>query len=913
MTDPSRRYFLAGSAVSLAALAGCIPTAAESDADSDAELPTEFEHALEVVPAQSTLDTGYEGIILASADVDSADDLDPEAQMIVEEFDDAVDLEDVSTVATVISEEYRARIGVVTGSFDQFEPGDERDEVGEWRLAGDDEEAFATADGVAVIAGSYGDIDATDLLEAVTETAREDEASILDEPEYAADAFARLASQRYVYFIPDPSDQILSTTNSEKLRAFVGGSELPPTQIEGTIENEFLLYPSDGEELSDEVVEEFIEDLEHGNILELEITREDDLVSVEALVEQPLERDFQSSPDARIRTEIDEEAGVVELEHEDGEPVDADYLELWLDGELVDDQPADNLDVYDVGDVITVETNPLATLTLRWVDEDEYSYYEFARVVVGNDAFEAEYDYDEEEVEITYTGERDADPDRLELIDRGQHYTNESADSQFSDSYSTLTAGDSITVEDVELETSLVLELDVPTEPSGVRPTLLRFHASPPRVHLHRADDAITARYRGDEERDAEEFQLLADGEPADETFADLSDTLALGDEFEFELPPIGTELSVEWNAPDEPVEVGRYLHTPRAQTTFEYDEDDGTLAVEHEDGDAIPAEQVELRLNGEPASVQPADEFETFGPGDSITLDVDPFAAVEQMWVGADDHEQHLGSTVTGRESIDATYEFDEGEVEFVYVGEQDADPDRIGLHRWDDAVRSNDPEPLFDDGSGSLTTGDSTVVEDVDPEERLSVVLDEDYEGTTYHRPLFEFQPEPQYAFFFESREDEVVAIYRDQLERDASAFRFRADGDAIDVQPSDEHETLEADDEIELGSFAGGTELVAEWTQPDEPTEVGDHVIVPSASFEATYDSEDESVTVEHAGGNDIDSDHLDVALPSAGGLTEWDGDGTVSEGDTATYSVDEEPQIVHVLYREREVLADVSLDG
>ncbi|RQH00859.1 hypothetical protein [Natrarchaeobius oligotrophus] len=900
MPTPSRRRVLTGSAVSLAALAGCVATAVEStepETGSDADLPDDLEAVLGAIPDEDDVDGSYEGVILAAVG-DDAEDLDPESRRLLEELE-AVDRSRISQVGTVIFENYRPRIGIAAGSFDRPEPGSSVDDDGEWRLAEDRESAYATADGRAAIVGGE---DATDLAGALVEAATGEATGLFDEREYLATAVSRLASFPHVYVITDPDDA-LSTSESDRLRAFVAAADQPPGRIEGVADNEFVLYPSaDGALSDDEIVEGFVRELGHGTVLETEIHREERAVRVEAVVEQPLERDIDAAPNARFRADV--EGGGVELEHEDGETIDGDDLELWVDGELASSQPAESVDEVAVGDVLAVETKALATVTLRWVDEDEYVYHDYVTVVVGEGAFETASDVDDGRIELTYTGEREANPDRLAFEHR--RADGETVTPAVDGADGTLASGDSLVVSDVELDDTVSVELDVPPEPSGRPARLVRVRARPPQVHTFRDDDAVVVAYADDEARDAAEFRVRVDDEPVADQPADRTDVLDTGDELAFELPALGEELVVEWTAPDDPVDVASYANTPRIATAFEYDDGDGTLTVVHDDGDAVPAGQLELLVDGEPADRQPADEYETFEPDDSLSLAVEPFAPVEHRWA-AGEHDRPLGRTITGEESIDASYDPNERAARFVYTGGRDADAGRLGVYR--DGIRGNEePEPLFAD-EGTLTEGDAATVSDVEPYDRLAIVLVDDEPRAS--RALLRFDPTPRRAFALEDRDGEVVAVYRDRVERDAAAFRVRADGEETNAQPDDALETLSAGNEIELGSFSPGTELVVEWTAPADPIEVDDHVVVPSPEFETSAD--DGEVTIEHVGGDEVAATDVDVMIhPSHGDLVGWDGEGTISSGETASYAVDESPEIVSVVYRERELLAETRLD-
>jgi len=916
---PSRRHFLSGSVVTIAALGGCVSD--ENADDSPADEPTDDEEsddeesdddisdglaaALDAVPAESAIEGEYQSIVVASPDdADAFEDFGPQVAGAAESID-GIDAGDVDRVLLARTRDFETTVGVAAGSFDRPDPGAEVETGDEWRIGEGDDLAFASADDLVAFAGD-GDGPSTDAVETAADAARGNVETLADADDHLPEAFGRLSDSSFVFYVPSVGGSV-STAINQQLQAMAAGFEAYPGRQTGTVENEYLLYPSDGATVGDEAVETFLLEMDPGQVVESDVER-DDAVYVEVVSELPPERDRDAAPDATIRASVDAAEGLVEYEHRRGESVDAEELELWLDGEAADVQPADEFDAFEVGDVVDVETDPLASTALRWYDEDEDVQYVYARGVVGEDQFETEFDHDAETLEISYRGDRAADPEKLQVVHRGADGT--TTPEQFADAYDSLTAGDAVTVEGVEIDDTVTLRLDVPSGPSGNRSTLLYFRASPPRLHLRRLEDQLIANYYGDRSHPADEFRVLVDGEPADTQLADVTETLDPNDDVELGEVPTGSEVVVNWTEPDEPIEVARHTVTPRARVATTYDADAGTVTVEHEDGEAIPAESLTLRVDGEAASVQPADEYDSFAPGDALTIDAEPFSFVEFVWNAGRDSEHALGRTLIARESIEGVYDADDGTIELVYVGRQEADPDRLVVRRGEGYPSGDDGSRPFAEEYDSLSDGDSVTLEDVGTDERVRVVLPKEAEQRW---PIFQFSAEPQGSFSFERRDGEVVATYYQRVEREAEGFRILADGEETDVQPADEHDVLEHDDEIDLGEFPIGTELVVEWVQPDDPIEVRTHVVAPDAAFEADYDADAETVTVEHAGGDEIDADSLSVyAPPAIDEAVDWGDGGTVSEGDATTVEVSgDDASHVRVMYREQRVLDLVEL--
>ncbi|WP_440765455.1 hypothetical protein [Natronorubrum sp. DTA7] len=905
MKRPSRRRFLAGSAVTAVGFAGVTGGSYAQQLESlDIDVPDGASGALALVPSESAADADYRTVILADVtDAENEDEYGYEVREVLRSFDD-LDVDDVSYVAVGHSMDPYGQVSVAAGSFDRPTPGEGTDEEDDWRLAEVSDRAYATADDRAAVA--HGE-EAAALRNATVDVAAGDAESFFTGCDDAATAFELLGDQPLVYFAPDVEQMGFPGISSDTLDAFAAGFADDPNRIEGTVENRYALFPADGGDLDDETAETIVSELEPGVVAEIEVDREDGLIHATVVAEEPPKRDREAAPDAQIVAEVDHDEGVVNFRHRGGESIDTDDLELWHDGERSDDGPAEAFAVFEEGDVLTVATDPLATVTLRWFDEDANAFYTYASYLVGRDAFEVDHEFDAEHLEIEYVGDREADPSKLSL----QSYSGVDVGSLdgFADEYDVLTAGDAVSIESVGVGDRVSLELDVPNEPRYAPTQLVSYRVRPPRLFLRRyRGRGVIAQYHDEHERDAGAFRLLIEGEEAETQFSDLVDSLGPGDEVELGDYDIGTTLTVEWTEPDEPVEVGDLVVRPDIRLSMEYDGEDGELTVVHDEGDVVDADTLELRSGGDPTAVQPADEYDRFEPGDELTVEAEPFVQGTLSWTTADvDREYTLGRTVTAADSFEAAYDADAAEVELAYTGEQQADPARLGVQRYAPSTRPtvNDPQPLFAEEHETLTTGDAVVLEDVDVDERINVVLSDD-EGR-YRHHVFNFTPKPRFAFSFQSRDGEIVAVYRDTVDRSSAEFRILADGDATAVQPADEYDELEGGDEIDLGAFETGTELVVEWTVPDDPVEVSDHVIAPDAAFEVDYDAEDEALTVTHEGGDELAAADVQLYVqPARSEPVVWDDDDTIEEGDSRTVELEDDPRFVMVVFREREVL-------
>lgn len=903
--------------VATIALSGYTGAATDDADDSRTSLPSDLESVLELIPAESALDASYRHLVYSQIDDQDPRSAYPGVHGAVDEFDD-IDADSVAETVLVVGEE--TQIAAITGSFDKPDAGD--DETDGWTVGEVDDEQFAAADGKLVVASGE---DGSDVVETAIAAADGDEATVVTDPETTETTFEHLDSMSSVTLVPDVSAVPYHEFDGDVVDAVGIGRELPPAERsdDGILENEYVFHlasdAGDANDVDDEWIHERLQRLEQGELLETAIDRSDDVVHVEAVVEQPPERDRDAAPDARVRIHSNADEGVARFEHVDGDSIDADDLEVWNNGELAADQLADEHATFAAGDSFELETGPLADVGLRWVDEDEGVYYYYDTTIVGSASFDARYDVDTDTVEITYAGELEADPDLLELVRQEDGATDpERSEIDVSGS---LTAGDTITTENVTLGDRVTLELAVPANPNRGQRSLVSVRVRPPQMHLSRREDTVVARYWDDHERDADEFRVLVEDEPADVQFTDVTDTLSANDEIELGELDHGTHVAVEWLEPDEPTVIAEQVLRPHARVTLTYDDAEGTVTADYEDGDAIDADDLELRIGDEPAAAQPADEYETFEPGDDFTAEVEPFARVELVWEGPDDTEHGIGYVTVGREAFDAEYDPDAGEVELVYTGGQPAEPSNLAVQHRRDGPSGDEDDDLFAQAHDTLTDGDSIVLEDVAVEDRVSVMLVQERENYVSRSSIFTFRAEPRLAFSVDEREDGLVAVYREETNRDADNFELLVDGEPGDVQPSDRHDALTDGDEVELGTFDAGTELAVEWVVPDEPREVHSHVVVPDAEFEVDYDADDDEVTVEHAGGDEIHADDLGVIVePTILEPAGWGDHGTVTEGDTTTVDADGEngarsdrdPIAVGLVFRETNTITYERID-
>uniref|UniRef100_UPI0010090272 twin-arginine translocation signal domain-containing protein n=1 Tax=Halorubrum amylolyticum TaxID=2508724 RepID=UPI0010090272 len=182
MVRPSRRDFLGGSALTLAALTGFVDPATDrsrpggAPTDLDVDVPAPFADAFLPVPTAEALSTTYATVIADRVDADAAADLSYRARSATEAL--GVDADALSATVSVTSADRGSRVLTAAGSFDRIDRG-ETLAVGEgdgngsggdegssgdtdaettgdlpagWRLAVDGETALVSGDGVAAAA-----------------------------------------------------------------------------------------------------------------------------------------------------------------------------------------------------------------------------------------------------------------------------------------------------------------------------------------------------------------------------------------------------------------------------------------------------------------------------------------------------------------------------------------------------------------------------------------------------------------------------------------------------------------------------------------------------------------------------------------------------------------------------------------
>ncbi|WP_142987805.1 hypothetical protein [Halorubrum cibi] len=348
-------------------------------------------------------------------------------------------------------------------------------------------------------------------------------------------------------------------------------------------------------------------------------------------------------PNTHASIEYDPDAGEVTVQHRGGRALPASELELQAGRTPADVQPADKLDEFGPDDSFTAPVPPLSRVRLVWTGGDREHH--IGGTTTARDAVAATYDADSEAMTIEYVGEQPADPERLRVSVnntgdfRGREDDQESA---FAAEHDELTTGDTITVDDVGLDDTVVVSVHTEFENGAATSSVGHFSAAPRRGFI--VDDGgrdsdgseTTLRYVGEVRRNAAAFQVLIDGAPADDQPADDTDQLTGGETLSLGELSTGTTITVEWTAGDETRTVTEHVIPPEATFEILYepaaDGDGGVVTFTHAGGDALDADRVDVVV--EPATDglrswdSDADEV-TAGDETSVTIDSEPGMAI--------------------------------------------------------------------------------------------------------------------------------------------------------------------------------------------------------------------------------------------------------------------------------------------
>jgi len=200
------------------------------------------------------------------------------------------------------------------------------------------------------------------------------------------------------------------------------------------------------------------------------------------------------------------------------------------------------------------------------------------------------------------------------------------------------------------------------------------------------------------------------------------------GDSAVIEDVPIGTTATLEYERSDgEQARVGYGAFRPPGRVEFAYDAPARELTISYPDheGDPeephrfepiprepLPADEYEIRIDGEPADTQLGEAGETFEPSEAMTLtDIPIGAEVALVWVGEDGRTEQVAGTYTHPEVSFAFERRDDGAVVVRHDGGMPVDADKLAIETVGPEERT-----VSWDGTDTVTEGDQLAIEDVE-----------------------------------------------------------------------------------------------------------------------------------------------------------------------------------------------------
>ncbi len=533
----------------------------------------------------------------------------PTTRLVAQQL--GVDPETIDRAAVAVDpDETAVSLAVAVGSFDG-EALDPPENV-----------AAHAADGLAITARNDGPWEAG--LEAARDAAADPEAGVgtTVEPVVAPiqdNTFIGLApnTEESSFEVPDAVEQVAVG------RRLVG---------EYDQRVEFAVRFVDQEGATEAAVETII-DGRRGNVDELDVEYErvgpEDQTVVGSFVTQlPPSQLPDNAPDARFTFRDSE--GVLEQIGE--EPVDPARLEFRVGGEKRAPPWDDREALIEPGDRFEIDVDPFQLVEVVWLDPEFGVERPLGRsVATGRDAFEGEYDPDADALTITYTEEFEADATKFSLRRGGLGPEDDGETDLESLVGDRLTAGDSITVEDVgygdRVDITLTVERSRDNEAYGITTSVFSFRAEPPgRFEFGLEDGTATITYRGSERQPAENYRIgfAEEDGPASVQFTDRYDRLTDGDSVAVDVA-VGDRIVVEWVDDDRPFRVDEYAVTPDATFEIDYDEGAKELTIAHAGGDPIDPERLRVEVLGAPVENRTpwAETYETVEPDDAVVLSV--------------------------------------------------------------------------------------------------------------------------------------------------------------------------------------------------------------------------------------------------------------------------------------------------
>jgi hypothetical protein len=307
------------------------------------------------------------------------------------------------------------------------------------------------------------------------------------------------------------------------------------------------------------------------------------------------------------------------------EPRDATDYELRIEGETAASQWSDQGDTVEDGDTITVDG-----LSVR--DEVSVVWTKTGAEVASHwisAPGEVAFEYDAESKELTATMELEAEQDASDYLIR---INDSEAETQWTDEYSTLEDGDSITLSDIDIGDQVVVNWGDSGFPVDF------YRVSPPGEFDFRFDpetNQLEIEIALDRPQDASKYEIQIDEESAPRQWTDQGDTVEDGDTITLENVERGAEIAVVWG--EDKMVVGRTEAYPTAELSFSVDQEAGVLEITHNGGASFAASDL-MAIVAKEESGPTEYEFSNhidgeFTEGDSVEIETGPVP--EESFVG--------------------------------------------------------------------------------------------------------------------------------------------------------------------------------------------------------------------------------------------------------------------------------------
>ncbi|ELZ03448.1 hypothetical protein C481_05625 [Natrialba asiatica DSM 12278] len=419
---------------------------------------------------------------------------------------------------------------------------------------------------------------------------------------------------------------------------FTDESDITDELLE-TIEAD-LAYVSTAEEPSAEV---------DGSVVTITVDR--DLAAERAV------REHESPGSLRAERDIDLDAEYLEIELRRGDPTPVEDLTLELDDEEYDrDIWADGHGTLEAGDTIRIKMDDVEpNLSLRLRHDHELGNSSSGTSILSHFQFTSTYDIDSGTLSIEYADEYPLDGDNVFLAaydERPYYRPDESAPEPKTTAQpwegKTLASGDEATLEDIAPGDTILVcwkgtdyEDSISraqAEPPGIArfeydyesktvSASLEFGDTRPQPRIAEVSEAETEPSTDEIERDATEYELRIDDEPAGTQWSDEFDTVSSGATIEIADIPVGSDVTVVWAA------TGTRIGGTRTQPQVDLEYDDGTIT--HVGGDALSATDLTLRLSTETDrfTIELEDVISgTFEEGDSFEITAETVGSDDEI-----------------------------------------------------------------------------------------------------------------------------------------------------------------------------------------------------------------------------------------------------------------------------------------